>query len=71
MYALEGKGLRLRLCFLCNNWKGTMVCFNSFSPKAQSAVVYFMYDRDHLKTKTPQVIYKICLKHFSVDLVFN
>lgn len=36
---------------LCNNWKGAMKLILIFFPKAQSAIVYFMCDRDNFKKK--------------------
>lgn len=47
MYWKE-KILVLGFVSLCNNWKGAMLfVLILFFPKAQSAVVYFMYDRDN------------------------
>lgn len=64
MYVLEGNDPRvLNFDSLCSNWNGAMsfILIVFFSPKAQSAVVYFMYDRVNFKKKTIKIISQICL----------
>lgn len=65
MYVLEGKYLSLRLLFFVQQLeRSNVVRFNSFFPKAQSALVYFMYDRSFEKQKHYKLFIKFASETF-------